>query len=137
MSPDNLLDSLKAAAAQRAIDADQLRTMLDDEVRALSSDARVHDYIHVFAIRHLRERMRSRTNSSATRRPARDATSRTGAAAGIRDADAPPDAGGPLAHGRALARFATRLRIITTTSSKPRNCRIPGELVHCAFALPY
>ena len=32
--------------------------MLDDEVRALSSDARVHDYIHVFAIRHLRERMR-------------------------------------------------------------------------------
>ncbi|RQS23370.1 DUF3562 domain-containing protein [Burkholderia sp. Bp8998] len=58
MSPDNLLDSLKAAAEQRSIGADQLRTMLDDEVRALSSDARVHDYIHVFAIRHLRERMR-------------------------------------------------------------------------------
>ncbi|AOJ15823.1 DUF3562 domain-containing protein [Burkholderia vietnamiensis] len=73
MSPDNLLDSLKAAAAQRAIDADQLRTMLDDEVRALSSDARVHDYIHVFAIRHLRERMRrqdelERDASSGTRR---------------------------------------------------------------------
>ncbi|AFQ50646.1 DUF3562 domain-containing protein [Burkholderia cepacia] len=58
MSQDNLLDSLKEVAAQRAIGADQLRTMLDDEVRALSSDARVHDYIHVFAIRHLRERMR-------------------------------------------------------------------------------
>ncbi|KVH59960.1 DUF3562 domain-containing protein [Burkholderia cepacia] len=58
MSKDNLLDSLKEAARQRAIGADQLRTMLDDEVRALSSDARVHDYIHVFAIRHLRERMR-------------------------------------------------------------------------------
>lgn len=58
MSQDNLLDSLKAVAEQRAIGADQLRAMLDDEVRALSSDARVHDYIHVFAIRHLRERMR-------------------------------------------------------------------------------
>ncbi|RQR30876.1 DUF3562 domain-containing protein [Burkholderia sp. Bp9143] len=58
MSPDNLLDALKAVAEQRSIGADQLRTMLDDEVRALSSDARVHDYIHVFAIRHLRERMR-------------------------------------------------------------------------------
>ncbi|WP_322024629.1 DUF3562 domain-containing protein [Burkholderia sp. BCC1977] len=58
MSQDNLLDALKAVAQQRAIGADQLRTMLDDEVRALSSDARVHDYIHVFAIRHLRERMR-------------------------------------------------------------------------------
>ncbi|MGU7810778.1 DUF3562 domain-containing protein [Burkholderia sp. AW49-1] len=58
MSPDNLLDALKAAAEERAIGADQLRAMLDDEVRALSSDARVHDYIHVFAIRHLRERMR-------------------------------------------------------------------------------
>ncbi|RKU05312.1 hypothetical protein C7H84_04095 [Burkholderia sp. Nafp2/4-1b] len=58
MSQDSLLDSLKAAAARREIGADQLRTMLDDEVRALSSDARVHDYIHVFAIRHLRERMR-------------------------------------------------------------------------------
>ena len=58
MSQDNLLDSLKEVAERRAIGADQLRTMLDDEVRALSSDARVHDYIHVFAIRHLRERMR-------------------------------------------------------------------------------
>ncbi|MCA8257197.1 DUF3562 domain-containing protein [Burkholderia sp. AU31624] len=58
MSKDSLLDSLKEAAKQRAIGSDQLRAMLDDEVRALSSDARVHDYIHVFAIRHLRERMR-------------------------------------------------------------------------------
>ncbi|MBN3781485.1 MULTISPECIES: DUF3562 domain-containing protein [Burkholderia] len=58
MSKDNLLDSLKEAAKQRAIGSDQLRAMLDDEVRVLSSDARVHDYIHVFAIRHLRERMR-------------------------------------------------------------------------------
>jgi hypothetical protein len=58
MSQDSLLESLKAVAEQRAIGDDQLRTMLDDEVRALSSDARVHDYIHVFAIRHLRERMR-------------------------------------------------------------------------------
>jgi len=58
MSQDRLLDSLKAAAEQREIGDDQLRSMLDDEVRALSSDARVHDYIHVFAIRHLRERMR-------------------------------------------------------------------------------
>ncbi|AYQ40492.1 hypothetical protein BLA9940_01538 [Burkholderia aenigmatica] len=58
MSKDNLLDSLKEAAKQRSIGSDQLRAMLDDEVRALSSDARVHDYIHVFAIRHLRERMR-------------------------------------------------------------------------------
>ncbi|MPV59602.1 hypothetical protein CFB46_25970 [Burkholderia sp. HI2761] len=60
MSKDNMLDSLKEAAEQRAIGADQLRAMLDDEVRALSSDARVHDYIHVFAIRHLRERMRQK-----------------------------------------------------------------------------
>ncbi|VWB27489.1 hypothetical protein BLA23254_01164 [Burkholderia lata] len=58
MSKDNLLDSLKEAAKQRAIGSDQLRAMLDDEVRVLSSDARVHDYIHVFAIRHLRDRMR-------------------------------------------------------------------------------
>ncbi|MBR8375755.1 DUF3562 domain-containing protein [Burkholderia cenocepacia] len=58
MSKDNLLDSLKEAAEQRAIGADQLRAMLDDEVRALSSGARVDDYIHVFAIRNLRERMR-------------------------------------------------------------------------------
>ncbi|CAB3749262.1 hypothetical protein GQ57_26545 [Burkholderia sp. MSh2] len=58
MSKDSLLDSLKEAAAQRAIGSDQLRAMLDDEVRVLSSGARVHDYIHVFAIRHLRERMR-------------------------------------------------------------------------------
>ncbi|MPV66732.1 DUF3562 domain-containing protein [Burkholderia sp. BE17] len=58
MSKDNLLDSLKEAAERRAIGADQLRAMLDDEVRVLSSGARVHDYIHVFAIRHLRERMR-------------------------------------------------------------------------------
>lgn len=72
MSQDSLLESLKAAAEQRAIGDDQLRTMLDDEVRALSSDARVHDYIHVFAIRHLRERMRrqdelERDTSSGTR----------------------------------------------------------------------
>ncbi|AOI59983.1 hypothetical protein WL88_16560 [Burkholderia diffusa] len=58
MSQDNLLDALKAVAEQRSIGDDQLRAMLDDEMRALSSDARVHDYIHVFAIRHLRERMR-------------------------------------------------------------------------------
>ena len=58
MSKDNLLDSLKEAAEQRAIGSDQLRAMLDDEMRVLSSGARVHDYIHVFAIRHLRERMR-------------------------------------------------------------------------------
>ena len=58
MSKDSLLDSLKEAAKQRAIGSDQLRAMLEDEVRVLSSDARVHDYIHVFAIRHLRERMR-------------------------------------------------------------------------------
>ncbi|AZQ56386.1 DUF3562 domain-containing protein [Burkholderia cenocepacia] len=60
MSKDTMLDSLKEAAERRAIGADQLRAMLDDEVRALSSGARVHDYIHVFAIRHLRERMRQK-----------------------------------------------------------------------------
>lgn len=64
MSKDNLLDSLKEAAERRAIGADQLRAMLDDEVRALSSGARVHDYIHVFAIRHLRERMRQKDDLS-------------------------------------------------------------------------
>jgi hypothetical protein len=63
MSQDNLLDSLKEAAAQRAIGTDELRAMLDDEMRALASDARVHDYIHVFAIRHLRERMRRQADS--------------------------------------------------------------------------
>ncbi|WP_175760320.1 DUF3562 domain-containing protein [Burkholderia anthina] len=82
MSQDNLLDSLKEVAERRAIGADQLRTMLDDEVRALSSDARVHDYIHVFAIRHLRERMRrqdelERDTSAGTRHREPDqATSR-------------------------------------------------------------
>ncbi|RQS36289.1 DUF3562 domain-containing protein [Burkholderia sp. Bp8992] len=65
MSKDNLLDSLKEAAEQRAIGADQLRAMLDDEVRVLSSGARVHDYIHVFAIRNLRERMRRRDDFDA------------------------------------------------------------------------
>ncbi|QTO46483.1 DUF3562 domain-containing protein [Burkholderia latens] len=69
MSQDNLLESLKAVAEQRAIGADQLRTMLDDEVRALSSDARVHDYIHVFAIRHLRERMRRQDESERDTSP--------------------------------------------------------------------
>ncbi|MBU9518020.1 DUF3562 domain-containing protein [Burkholderia multivorans] len=58
MSQDDLLDSLKEAAARRAIDAEQLHAMLDAEIRALSSGARVHDYIRVIAIRHLRERMR-------------------------------------------------------------------------------
>lgn len=65
MSKDNLLDSLKEAAKQRSIGADQLRAMLDDEVRVLSSGARVHDYIHVFAIRNLRERMRRRDDFDA------------------------------------------------------------------------
>ncbi|MBJ9965170.1 DUF3562 domain-containing protein [Burkholderia seminalis] len=65
MSRDNLLDSLKEIAEQRAIGADQLRAMLDDEVRVLSSGARVHDYIHVFAIRNLRERMRQRDDFDA------------------------------------------------------------------------
>ncbi|MBY4871041.1 MULTISPECIES: DUF3562 domain-containing protein [Burkholderia] len=82
MSQDNLLDSLKEVAERRAIGADQLRTMLDDEVRALSSDARVHDYIHVFAIRHLRERMRRQdelerdTPASTPHREPDQATSR-------------------------------------------------------------
>ncbi|MGC3025399.1 DUF3562 domain-containing protein [Burkholderia sp. DN3021] len=68
MSKDNLLDSLKEAAQQRAIGADQLRAMLDDEVRVLSSGARVHDYIHVFAIRHLRERMRQQDDLDSVTR---------------------------------------------------------------------
>lgn len=65
MSRDNLLESLKEFAAQRAISEDQLRTMIDDEVRALAADARVHDYVHVFAIRHLRDRMRKLDDQAA------------------------------------------------------------------------
>ncbi|RQR62452.1 DUF3562 domain-containing protein [Burkholderia sp. Bp9125] len=65
MSRDNLLESLKEFAAQRAISEDQLRTMIDDEVRALAADARVHDYVHVFAIRHLRDRMRKLDEQAA------------------------------------------------------------------------
>ncbi|MBN3835083.1 DUF3562 domain-containing protein [Burkholderia sp. Ac-20344] len=80
MSKDNLLESLKEAAKQRAIGSDQLRAMLDDEVRALSFDARVHDYIHVFAIRHLRERMRQQD----------DLDSDTRADAGAPEADPRP-----------------------------------------------
>ncbi|MBN3820320.1 DUF3562 domain-containing protein [Paraburkholderia sp. Se-20369] len=65
MSKDNLLESLKEFAAQRAISEDQLRKMIDDEVSALASDARVHDYVHVFAIRHLRDRMRKLDDQAA------------------------------------------------------------------------
>ncbi|AOI73346.1 DUF3562 domain-containing protein [Burkholderia ubonensis] len=71
MSRDTLLEALAEAAAQRSINADQLRAMIDDEVRALSSDARVHDYIHVFAVRHLRERMRQLDEQAADESPAR------------------------------------------------------------------
>ncbi|WP_431822594.1 DUF3562 domain-containing protein [Burkholderia sp. F1] len=71
MSRDTLLESLAEVAAQRSINADQLRAMIDDEVRALSSDARVHDYIHVFAVRHLRERMRQLDDQAAGESPAR------------------------------------------------------------------
>ena len=59
MSRDSLFESLVQAAASRSIGENQLRAMLEDEVRALSADARVHDYIRVFAIRRLRERMLS------------------------------------------------------------------------------
>ncbi|WP_269501404.1 DUF3562 domain-containing protein [Burkholderia sp. IMCC1007] len=82
MSQDKLLESLKEVAERRAIGPDQLRTMLDEEVRALSSDARVHDYIHVFAIRHLRERMRRQaelerdTSAGTPQREPDQATSR-------------------------------------------------------------
>ncbi|MGU7768874.1 DUF3562 domain-containing protein [Burkholderia sp. MR1-5-21] len=69
MSQDNLFESLAEAAAQRSIGADQLRKMIDDEVRALSSEARVHDYIHVFAIRHLRDRMRQLDDDAAKETP--------------------------------------------------------------------
>ncbi|MBN3790265.1 DUF3562 domain-containing protein [Burkholderia sp. Ac-20353] len=69
MSQDNLFESLKEIATQRSIGADQLRQMIDDEVRALSSEARVHDYIHVFAIRHLRERMRHLDDEAASDTP--------------------------------------------------------------------
>ncbi|PCE33326.1 DUF3562 domain-containing protein [Burkholderia ubonensis] len=65
MSRDTLLEALAEVAAQRSINPDQLRAMIDDEVRALSSDARVHDYIHVFAVRHLRERMRQLDEQAA------------------------------------------------------------------------
>ncbi|KWF38023.1 DUF3562 domain-containing protein [Burkholderia pseudomultivorans] len=63
MAQDNLLDSLKEVAERREIGAEQLRAMLDDEVRVLSDGARVHDYIHVFAIRHLRDRMRQQAEA--------------------------------------------------------------------------
>jgi len=59
MSQDSLFESLVQAAARRSIAEEDLRHMLEDEVRMLSSGARVHDYIRVFAIRHLRERMLS------------------------------------------------------------------------------
>jgi hypothetical protein len=59
MSQDPLFESLAQAAAKRSIGEDKLRAMLEDEVRTLSSGARVHDYILVFAMRHLRERMLS------------------------------------------------------------------------------
>ncbi len=75
MSRDNLLESLKEFAAQRAISEDQLRTMIDDEVRALAADARVHDYVHVFAIRHLRDRMRQLDDQAAQADPAGQAGS--------------------------------------------------------------
>ncbi|KWE57222.1 hypothetical protein WL77_31045 [Burkholderia ubonensis] len=71
MSRDTLLEALAEVAAQRSINADQLRAMIEDEVRALSSDARVHDYIHVFAVRHLRERMRQLDEQAADGPPAR------------------------------------------------------------------
>ena len=65
MSQDSLFESLVRAAASRSIAEEELRHMLEDEVRALSSGARVHDYIRVFAIRHLRERMLSDDDGSS------------------------------------------------------------------------
>jgi hypothetical protein len=64
MSQDRLFEMLVQAAARRAIAMDELQHMLDDEVRSLSSDARVHDYIRVFAMRHLRERILSDDGAS-------------------------------------------------------------------------
>ncbi|WP_179404982.1 DUF3562 domain-containing protein [Burkholderia guangdongensis] len=69
MSQDRLFEMLVEAAAQRSIAKDELQHMIEDEVRALSSDARVHDYIHVFAMRHLRERILSDDRASRAAPP--------------------------------------------------------------------
>ena len=59
MNQDRLFASLAALARDLSISDDALRRMLDDEIATLTKDARVHDYLRIFAIRRLRQRMRS------------------------------------------------------------------------------
>jgi len=59
MNQDRLFVSLAALARDLSISDDALRRMLDDEIATLTKDARVHDYLRIFAIRRLRQRMRS------------------------------------------------------------------------------
>ncbi|VWC74016.1 hypothetical protein BLA17378_03470 [Burkholderia aenigmatica] len=59
MTQDRLFASLVALARDLSIPDDALRRMLDDEIVALTQDARVHDYLRIFAIRRLSQRLRS------------------------------------------------------------------------------
>ncbi|AOI95613.1 MULTISPECIES: DUF3562 domain-containing protein [Burkholderia] len=59
MNQDRLFASLAALARDLSISDDALRRMLDDEIATLTKDARVHDYLRIFAIRRLSLRMRS------------------------------------------------------------------------------
>ncbi|WP_396333932.1 DUF3562 domain-containing protein [Burkholderia anthina] len=59
MNQDRLFASLAALARDLLIPDDALQRMLDDEIAALTTGARVHDYLRIFAIRRLSRRMRS------------------------------------------------------------------------------
>ncbi|MBY4868866.1 DUF3562 domain-containing protein [Burkholderia sp. Bp9017] len=59
MNQDRLFAALAALARDLSIPDDALRRMLDDEIAALAKDARVRDYLRIFAIRRLSRRMRS------------------------------------------------------------------------------
>jgi hypothetical protein len=58
MSRDSLAASLLAFAQGTSLSEDDLVRMVQDEMARLSSEARIHDYIQVLAVKSVRDRMR-------------------------------------------------------------------------------
>ncbi|AOK32630.1 MULTISPECIES: DUF3562 domain-containing protein [Burkholderia] len=57
MRDEGLIELLREAAADTSIPDEALQRWLDDEVARLEEGALIHDYVRVFAIRRLRERL--------------------------------------------------------------------------------
>jgi hypothetical protein len=57
MSRDPLMASLLAAAQHVALSEDDVDRMIEEEVERLSHEARVRDYVRLFAVRRVRDRV--------------------------------------------------------------------------------